>query len=443
MPWKRRAFRGSNLARAMHIGDLREIARRKVPNFIFEYVEGGAEDEATLRHNRAALEALRFVPRTLVDTRTRHQRLELFGRESASPLVIAPTGGNGLLYPLGDFALARAAARYNIPFCLSTVSTARLERVAEAVRVSSAPQDTGAVSRPGAKAVDPRLWMQLYVMENRKVAEDIVARAAAAGYEALVFTTDANTFGSREWDRRNYRSPGKPTLLNLLDAARHPRWLYEVLVRRGVPSFENFASFLPPGAATALGGSTVIPKLFAPSICWDDLSWLRRLWPGKLLVKGILCVEDAERAADLGCDGIVLTNHGGRQLDYCVSPIEVLPPIAAAVGHRLAILIDSGFRRGTDVIKALALGARAVMIGRATLYGLAAGGQRGVERALEILTGEIDRTLGHLGCRTVSELGPHLLHGQAHGQTHGYGVGGGALRQESRVTTPGDLPHEA
>jgi (S)-mandelate dehydrogenase len=391
MPWRRRAFRGTNPARAMHIGDLREIARRKVPNFVFEYVEGGSEDEATLRHNRAALEALRFVPRTLVDTRTRHQRIQLFGRESPSPLVIAPTGGNGMIHPLGDIALARAAARFGIPFCLSTVSTVRLEHLA--------------AQAPG------RLWMQLYVMENRKVAEDIVARAAAAGYEALVFTTDANVFGSREWDRRNYRSPGKPTLLNLLDAVRHPRWLYEVLVRRGVPRFENFASFLPPGQARALGGSTIIPRLFGPSICWDDIGWLRRLWPGKLLVKGVLSVADAERAAELGCDGIVLTNHGGRQLDHCVAPIEVLPAIAEAVGKRMTLIIDSGFRRGTDVIKALALGAHAVMIGRATLYGLTAAGQRGAERALEILTDEIDRTLGHLGCCSVAELGPHLLYG--------------------------------
>jgi (S)-mandelate dehydrogenase len=391
MAWKRRAFRGSNIARAKNIGDLREIARRKVPNFIFEYVEGGAEDEATLRQNRAALEALRFVPRTLVDTRTRHQRITLFGRESPSPLIIAPTGGNGVSYPLGDLALAHAAARFGIPFCLSTVSTVRLERVAQ--------------EAPG------RLWMQLYVKKDRTIAERIMERAAAAGYEALVFTTDANTFGAREWDQRNYRSPGKPTLRNLVSAACHPRWLYEILLRRGVPQFENFAEYLPPGDASAIGGSTIIPKLFEPSLCWQDIDWLRRLWPGKLIVKGVLSVDDAKRAADCGCDGIVLTNHGGRQLDYCVAPIEVLPGIAAAVGQRLTIVIDSGFRRGTDVIKALALGAHAVMIGRATLYGLIAAGERGAERALELLTGEIDRTLGHLGCRSIEELGPQLLFG--------------------------------
>ncbi|HTW37722.1 MAG TPA: alpha-hydroxy acid oxidase [Steroidobacteraceae bacterium] len=389
MPWKRRPFRWAELERAVNISDLREIARRKVPNFIFEYVEGGAEDEATLRRNRAALEALHFVPQTLVDTSARHQRIELFGRESAAPLIIAPTGGNGMLSPQGDLALARAAASRGVPFCLSTVSTVRLERV--------------------ATEVGGRLWMQLYVMRDRKVAQDIVARAQAAGYEALVFTTDANVFGAREWDVRNYRRPGKPTWRNLLDALRHTRWLFEVLIRHGVPQFENFATFLPPGAASALGGSTVIPKIFAPSLTWDDIGWLRGLWPGKLLVKGVLSIADAERAAALGCDGIVLTNHGGRQLDYCVSSVDVLPEIARAVGQRLTVIVDGGFRRGSDVIKALALGARSVMIGRATLYGLTAAGERGARRALEILTGEIDRTLGQLGCCSIGDLGPLLL----------------------------------
>ena len=391
MPWRRRPFRGFDPSRALNIGDLREIARRTLPNFVFEYVEGGAEDEATLRRNRAALEELRFVPRTLVDTTQRHPRITLFGRESPLPLVIAPTGGNGVLYPRGDIALARAAASVGIPFCLSTVSTVALEQVA---------------AQAGG-----RLWMQLYVMQDRKAAESIVARAQSAGYEALVFTTDANVFGSREWDRSNYRRPGKPTFSNLLGALHHPRWLYRVLVRHGVPRFENLAPFLPPGGASALGGSTVIPRLFAPSITWEDIGWLRGLWRGRLLLKGVLSVEDARRAAELGCDGIVLTNHGGRQLDYCVSPIEVLPQIAAAVGKRLTILIDGGFRRGTDVVKALALGAHAVMLGRATLYGLIAAGEPGARRALEMLTIEIDRTLGHLGCRSVGELGPHLLRG--------------------------------
>ncbi len=251
--------------------------------------------------------------------------------------------------------------------------------------------------------------MQLYVMRDRAVAEDIMRRADAAGFEALVFTTDANVFGSREWDRRSYRAPGKPTLRATLDMLRHPRWIRDVLLKEGMPRFRNFEAFLPPGGATAVGGSTIIPRLFAPSITWDDIAWIRRHWQRKLIIKGVLSVSDAERAANLGCDGIVLTNHGGRQLDSCVAPIQVLPQIVEAVGQRMTIIVDSGFRRGTDIVKALASGADAVMIGRATLYGLAAAGERGVSLALDILVGEIDRVLGQLGTCSVAELGPHLL----------------------------------
>jgi len=389
MPWKRRPFSGGDLARVLNIADLRAVAQHRVPHFVFEYVEGGAEDEASLRCNRTAFEGLRLVPQTLVDTSSRHLRTEILGRPAAAPLIIGPTGLNGMLNEDGDIGLARAAAHAGIPFTLSTMSTTRLEDV--------------------AKQAGGRLWMQLYVMKNRAIAEDIMSRAAAAGYEALVFTTDANVFGSREWDRRSYLGPGKPTLRAKLDALRHPNWLRTVLIRHGIPRFRNIESFLPPGKGSAVGGSTIIPQLFAPTITWDDITWIRRIWPRKLLIKGVLSVSDAERAAALGCDGIVLTNHGGRQLDYCVAPMDVLPEIAAAVGKRLSIIVDGGFRRGTDVVKALALGANAVMTGRATLYGLAANGERGVERALEILLTETDRVMGQLGCNSVSDLGPHIV----------------------------------
>jgi (S)-mandelate dehydrogenase len=389
MPWKRRPFDSGNLSRALNVADLREIARRRVPGFAFEYLEGGAEDETTLRGNREAFERLRFIPQTLIDTRGRHQRVTLFGRPADAPLVIAPTGLNGMLRHEGDLLLARAAAKLGVPFTLSTMSTARLEDIA---------------TRAGG-----RLWMQLYVFKDRAPARDIMQRAGAAGYEALLLTTDANVFGSREWDQRSYRAPGKPSLRTLCDILRHPRWLMEVIGRGGVPRFRNLEAFLPPGAASALGGSTVIPKLFDADIGWDDLAWIRQHWHGKLLIKGVLGVADAERAASLGVDGLVLTNHGGRQLDSCVAPIEVLPEIVSATGTRLTILIDSGFRRGTDVVKALALGAHAVMLGRATLYGLAAAGEQGVERALNILTTEVDRVLGQLGCKSVAELTPQHL----------------------------------
>ena len=389
MPWKRRPFGGRDFSRALNIADLRALARRRVPHFVFEYVEGGSEDEAALRGNRAAFESLRLIPQTLVDTRNRHLQTQILGRPAAAPLIIGPTGLNGMLHPDSDIGLARAAARLGIPFTLSTMSTTRLEDV--------------------AKQAGGRLWMQLYVFKNRAVAEDIMTRAAAAGYEALVFTTDANVFGSREWDRRSYLAPGKPTLRAKLDALRHPGWLQSVLLSQGIPRFRNLETFLPPGAADAVGGSTIIPQLFEPTLTWDDITWIRRIWPRKLVIKGVLNVADAEHAAALGCDGIVLTNHGGRQLDYCVSAIDVLPEIVAAVGKRLSIFIDGGVRRGTDVVKAIALGANAVMTGRATLYGLAADGARGVERALEILTTETDRAMGQLGANSMADLGPHIV----------------------------------
>ncbi len=389
MGWHRRRYWGRDLERAVTIADLRERALRQVPGFVFEYVEGGADDEFALRNNRAAFEALQFIPTTLVNTENRHQRVTLFGKEIPSPLIIGPTGGNGVLAPRGDRSLARAAAAAGLPFCLSTMASLRVEDV---------PKQAGG-----------RLWMQLYITHNRQAAEDMVARADAAGYEALVFTTDANVFGLREWDRRNYARPGVPSWRNKLEVLRHPKWAWEVLLREGVPQIANLAPFLPPGQASAIGGSTVLPKLFSARLSWEDVDWLRRLWPRKLIIKGVLSVADAQRAADHGCDGIVLTNHGGRQMDHCVSAMDMLPEIAQAVAERLTLIVDGGIRRGTDVLKAVALGADAVILGRAPLYGLAAGGEPGVRRALAILTSEIDRALGHLGCNSLGDLSPAML----------------------------------
>lgn len=394
MALRRKLYSGPDYRRALSIEELRGVAGRRVPNFAFEYVEGGAEDERSLRGNCAALQALRLIPNTLVDTSSRRQAITLFGRDAASPLAIAPTGLNGMLRHGADLALARAAAAARIPFTLSTLSNVRLEEV--------------------AREAGGRLWMQLYVMTDRAIARDIVARADRAGYEALLFTVDANVFGAREWDKRNYRAPGRLTLRNLFNVVRHPRWVSDVLLPGGFPRFENVREFMPPEAQSARGGVTFVPRLFAPDISWSDVRWLREAWPRKLIVKGVMTAADARRAAELGCDGIVLSNHGGRQLDGCVAPIEVLPGIASAVGGRLAILIDGGFRRGTDVVKALALGASAVMIGRPTLYGVAAGGEDGARHALGILTGEIDRVLGQIGCRSVAELGPQLVANALH-----------------------------
>ena len=385
----RKLYSGKDYRRTFSIEELRLVGQRRVPNFSFEYVEGGSETETALQRNLDVFKRYSFKPSTLINTDGRKQDISLFGKPSASPLLISPTGLNGLLHHRGDVALAKAAAKAGIPFSLSTVSNASLEDV--------------------AAEAGGRLWMQLYMMNDRKIGRDIITRADKAGYEALVFTTDANVFGRREWDLRNYKQPGKLTLRNIIDVALHPRWISDVLVPHGIPLFENVVDYLPAEMRTVKGGVVSLPGMLAPDISWEDLKWIRDMWPRKLILKGVLTADDAKRAATMGCDGIILTNHGGRQLDSCVAPIEVLPEIVQAVGEQLTVLIDSGFRRGSDILKAIALGADGVMIGRPTLYGLAAGGQAGVEHALALLTDEIDRVMGQLGCRSLDELGPHML----------------------------------
>ncbi|MBS0373682.1 MAG: alpha-hydroxy-acid oxidizing protein [Proteobacteria bacterium] len=385
----RRYYPGRDFRRALTIEELRRVAARRVPAFAFEYVEGGAEDELALERNRLAFDRWRFVPRTLVNTEGRHARTTLFGREQPLPIVIAPTGVNGMLTRDADLKLARAAARAGIAFTLSTVSNQRPDTV--------------------VREAGGRLWMQLYWFRDPAIAADVVRRADAAGYEALVFTSDANVFGHREWDKRSYRGPGQLTLRSVLDVARHPRWLLDVMWPRGLPRFVNVADFFPPEARSARAGVTRIPALFAPTIDWDTVAWLRERWPRRLLVKGILDPADVERAVRLGCDGVVLSNHGGRQLDCTVAALEVLPEIARAFGDRTTILVDGGIRRGSDIAKAVALGAHAVMVARATLYGVAAGGEAGASHALTILASELDRVLGQLGCRSLAELSPAML----------------------------------
>lgn len=384
---KRRYYRGGDFTRAITIEELRQMALKRLPMFAAEFMEGGGEDELSLAWNRDAFKALRFEPRMLVDTTRRHVRARLFDREVAAPLVIAPTGHANLFRRGGDMALARAAAAENIPFTLSTMSNTRIEKVAEA---------------------GGRLWMQLYVLGDQTLREDLIKRAEDSGYEALVFTTDANTYGLREWDRRQFRAPNRLTLRSLLDVLVHPRWLFDVVVPHGMPRLVNVADHFPPEARGS-GAFAYVRKIFQPNITWDTVSELRRRWPRRLLVKGILSLEDARRAADAGCDGVILSNHGGRHLDSCLSPMEILPEVAAELGGRMTIIADSGFRRGGDVVKAIALGADAVMLGRATLYGLTAGGEAGVRHAIDILRTEIDRVLGQIGCASLADLGPHFI----------------------------------
>jgi len=386
---QRSYYAGRDFRRASTIEELRRVAMRRLPRFVFEYVEGGAEDEVSLRRNRDVFERITWLPRTLVGLTIPDLATELFGESLHLPLVIAPTGFNGMLWPQGDLALANAASAAGIPFTLSTVSNYDVVKMGREL--------------PG------KIWFQLYPVKDQKTADRLVDRAAEAGCTRLVVTSDTPVLGAREWDRRNYRDPMQLSLASMLDVLAHPRWLKQVMIPRGAPEFANLAEFLPAGSRSALQGVRFMGTQINPSLCWADIERLRRRWSGSLILKGILCADDARRSLDAGADGIVLSNHGGRQLDTTVAGIEALPAVRAAVGDKLTVLVDGGFRRGADVLKALALGADGVMLGRAALYGLGAGGEAGVSHALSLLRVEMERVLTLLGCRSLHELGPHVV----------------------------------
>lgn len=378
--------------RAYNIADLREIARRRLPKGLFEYVDRGVEDEVSLRNNRAAFERIRLRPRVLVDVSRRSQAVTLLGHEQAMPIVIAPTGAAGIMWHEGEIALARAAAAAGIPFTLATGSLTAMEKVAE--------QAGG------------RIWFQLYMYSDRSLSYRLAERAHAAGLEALIVTVDSPVFSNREYNLRNgFTIPLSYTARNVADVLRHPRWLAGVLLRylatTGMPGYENY----PPEVRTTITARPMGRALkLNDALTWEDVRILRKRWPRTLILKGILRREDAEQAAACGVDGVIVSNHGGRVVDGAVAPIEVLPAIVDAVGSRITVMVDSGFRRGTDVVKALALGAHAVLIGRATLYGTAAAGETGAARAIAILREEIDRTLALLGCASVGALDREHLH---------------------------------
>ncbi|MCM2493643.1 alpha-hydroxy-acid oxidizing protein [Burkholderia glumae] len=365
----------------INVDDFRMLARRRLPRRVFDYLDGGAEDERGLRRNRAAFERLAFVPRRLADVGTRELSTTLLGTRLAAPFVIAPTGLNGLIHPDGDLALARAARRAGIPFAMSTASNVSLERLA---------------GEAGGE-----LWFQLYVM-HRELADSLVQRAARAGYRTLVVTVDVPLNGKRERDLRNgFALPLRCTPGVLLDGLLHPRWWYALLRGGGLPTLANLGA---DGNAGIEAKTALLRRQMDASFGWDDLRRLRERWPHRLLVKGILHTGDAVACLEAGADGLILSNHGARQLDDAVAPLDVLSAARQACGARGALLVDSGVRRGSDVVKALALGANAVMLGRAALYGLAAAGEAGVTRVLEILRDEVDRTLAMLGCRGLAEL---------------------------------------
>ncbi|MBL0944493.1 MAG: alpha-hydroxy-acid oxidizing protein [Hydrogenophaga sp.] len=370
---------------SLRTDDFRARARRYLPRFVFDYVDGGAEDERCLRRNRDDLDALRLVPNCLRDTSTIDTAVEVFGRRWAHPVGVAPVGFNGLVRPQGDVLLARAAAAQGLPFVLSTASNARLE----AVR---------------AAAPEAVLWMQLYVMGERAIAEQIVRRAKAARFEALVLTVDVPVSGLRERDVRNgFRLPFRPGPRMLWDLASHPAWSLG-MARQGAPGFVNLSEHAD-GAASAQVQAALLARAMDRSLVWDSLAWLRGLWSGPLLLKGVLHHGDARRALQAGVDGLIVSNHGGRQLDAAPSSISVLGGILDAVEGRVPVFADSGFRRGSDVLKAVALGARGVFLGRHAVWGLAAGGEAGAREALALIGSEIERTMTLMGAASLRELG--------------------------------------
>ncbi|MDH4145080.1 MAG: alpha-hydroxy-acid oxidizing protein [Acidimicrobiia bacterium] len=377
------------LARAANTDDLRAIAKRRLPGGVFDYIDGGAEDEVTLSENTAALRRLEFRPRVLRDVDVVDPSTTLLGRPLPFPLVLAPTGFTRIADPEGELAVARAAERSGIPYSLSTLGTRSIEEVA-AVNGS-------------------RKWFQVYVWKDRGLVKEMIDRAAASGYEAIVVTVDLAVLGRRERDvRRGFTLPPKIGLDTLLDGVRHPSWTWD-FVRAEPITFANVTGLTPADGTTAVSLSSHVNDQFDQSLSWADIEWFRSIWNGPIIIKGIQCVEDARIAVDHGVEAIALSNHGGRQLDSAPTPIELVAPVVDAVGDALEVICDGGVRRGSDIVKAVALGAKAAMAGRAYLYGLGAGGERGVDHVLAMLDAGVRRTMALVGARNVSELDRSLL----------------------------------
>lgn len=386
---KRRFYTGNDLERALTIADLRARTHRLMPRFVLEYLEAGAEDEATLYREREAFAEWRFLPHTLVDESHRSLACGILGRPAAMPVIVAPTGLNGLFRHHADTALAEGAAQAGVPFVQSTMSNDPMEAVAQV---------------PGL-----RHWWQLYVFGGDEIWQELLRRADACGCEALVLTTNSQIFGNREWDSRTRSSRSRPTLASAVDAALHPRWLASTIATHGMPEFANVVDFVPKDRHGFFRSAFWIRDQMPRSLSWNTVAKIRARWNKPFLVKGILNLEDVRRALDSGVDGIILGTHGGRQIDWSASALDVLEDARAIVGDRIALYMSGGIRRGTDILKAIALGADAVLTGRATLYGLCAGGAAGVARALAILKKETLNELGQLGVPSLGALGTDVL----------------------------------
>ncbi|MGH9273898.1 MAG: alpha-hydroxy acid oxidase [Acidimicrobiales bacterium] len=377
------------LSRTASVADLRRIARRRLPHGVFDYIDGGAEDELTLAANSNAFARTTFRPRVLRDVGVVDPATTLLGRPLAYPLVLAPTGFTRIADPQGELAVARAAERAGLPYTLSTLATRSIEEVRA---VSSG-----------------RLWFQVYVWRDRGLVKEMVARAEAAQYEALVLTVDTVVHGRRERDvRRGFSLPPKIGLGTLIDGAVHPGWTWD-FVRSEPIRFANVTGQDVGDGTSAVSLAEYINSQFDPGLSWRDVEWLRSVWDGPLVIKGIQTVADAVLAADAGIEAIALSNHGGRQLDTAPATFDLVAPVADAVGGRIEIICDGGVRRGSDIVKAVAAGAQACMAGRAYLYGLGAAGERGVDQVLSNFDADVRRTMTLVGAPTVADLDRNLL----------------------------------
>jgi L-lactate dehydrogenase (cytochrome) len=372
--------------------DYRELARRRIPRQLFDYVDGGAYDEATLRANVDDLRSVLLRQVVMRDVSVRDASVEVLGQRLALPVILAPIGLGGMLAPRAEVQAARAAEAAGVPFVESTVSICPIEEVA---RATSAPP-----------------WFQLYVMRDRRYAEDLMARAQAVGSPVLMLTVDLPVIGARHRDTRN-AMVGTPTplakALRGLDLAAHPGWIRRVAIGGKPLTFGNL-ELAVPGARTPAGFKEWVDANFDPSVTWDDIAWVREHWNGKLVVKGVLDPEDARRAVDAGVDGIVVSNHGGRQLDAVPSTVRALPDIADAVGDEVVVLADGGVRTGLDVLKMVALGARAVLIGRAWAWAVAGRGEAGVRHMLDVMKADLDTALGLTGQTSIAGVDRSALY---------------------------------
>ncbi|WP_213765531.1 alpha-hydroxy acid oxidase [Caballeronia sp. dw_19] len=397
---RRRRPPAASLQRYLNVSDIRVGAKKRLPRAIFEFIDRGTEDDIAVAHNRQAFDQLKLRHRAFVDVSERTFATTLFEAPLAMPVAIAPTGFAGLCWYDGEIELARAAAGANIPFTLATGSIASIERVADAV---------GGLA--GA-----RLWFQLNVWHQRALSHQLVERAARTGFETLIVTVDTPVSANREYNVRNgFQQPFAASPRFVLDLLGHPRWcagvLLPYLLRAGMPRNAHHPAANDANDANGLGSPVDREAAMrCDSLGWDDLKTIRRLWHGPLLIKGVNRRDDAIRAIACGVDGVVVSNHGGRNMDSAAAAIDLLPEIVDAVGTRATVIVDSGVRRGSDIVKALALGAQLVLIGRAALYGTALGGSDGATRVLEILRRELDRTMAYTGCRNVSDIDTDILY---------------------------------